>query len=59
MTLRAAIAASMAYDTIMVFEGKFTAHILPDQIHKINLSFLSPRMRREYGGCAGNIAYSY
>ena len=59
MTLRAAIAASMAYDTIMVFEGQFTDHILADQIHKINLSFLSPRMRREYGGCAGNIAYNY
>ncbi len=59
MTLRAAIAASMAYDTIMVFEGQFTDHILPDQIHKINLSFLSPNMRREYGGCAGNIAYNY
>jgi adenosine kinase len=59
MTLRAAIAASMAYDTIMVFEGQFTDHILPEQIHKINLSFLSPHMRREYGGCAGNIAYNY
>ena len=59
MSLRAAIAASMAYDTIMVFEGQFTDHILPDQIHKINLSFLSPRMRREYGGCAGNIAYNF
>jgi adenosine kinase len=59
MSLRAAIAASMAYDTIMVFEGQFTDHILPDQIHKINLSFLSPNMRREYGGCAGNIAYNY
>jgi adenosine kinase len=59
MTLRAAIAASMAYDTIMVFEGQFTDHILPEQIHKINLSFLSPQMRREYGGCAGNIAYNY
>jgi adenosine kinase len=59
MTLRAAIAASVAYDTIMVFDGKFTDHILPEQIHKINLSFLSPRMRREYGGCAGNIAYNY
>ncbi|MDP3619149.1 MAG: carbohydrate kinase family protein [Ramlibacter sp.] len=58
MTARAAIAASMAYDTIMVFEGKFTDHILPDQIHKINLSFLSPQMRREFGGCAGNIAYN-
>lgn len=58
MTARAAIAASMAYDTIMVFEGQFTDHILPDQIHKINLSFLSPQMRREYGGCAGNIAYN-
>lgn len=59
MPLRAAIAASVAYDTIMVFEGQFTDHILPDQIHKINLSFLSPRMRREYGGCAGNIAYNF
>jgi adenosine kinase len=59
MTLRAAIAASMAFDTIMVFDGQFVDHILPDQIHKINLSFLSPRMRREYGGCAGNIAYNY
>jgi adenosine kinase len=59
MTTRAAIAASIAYDTIMVFEGQFTDHILPDQIHKINLSFLSPKMRREYGGCAGNIAYNY
>ncbi len=58
MTARAAIAASLAYDTIMVFEGKFNDHILPDQIHKINLSFLSPQMRREYGGCAGNIAYN-
>ena len=58
MTARAAIAASLAYDTIMVFEGQFTDHILPDQIHKINLSFLSPQMRREYGGCAGNIAYN-
>jgi adenosine kinase len=59
MSTRAVIAASIAYDTIMVFEGQFTDHILPDQIHKINLSFLSPRMRREYGGCAGNIAYNY
>lgn len=59
MQHRAAIAASVAYDTIMVFEGQFTDHILPDQIHKINLSFLSPRMRREYGGCAGNIAYNF
>jgi adenosine kinase len=59
MSTRAAIAASIAYDTIMVFEGRFTDHILPDQIHKLNLSFLSPQMRREYGGCAGNIAYNY
>jgi adenosine kinase len=58
MTARAAIAASMAYDTIMVFEGQFTDHILPDQIHKINLSFFAPQMRREFGGCAGNIAYN-
>jgi adenosine kinase len=58
MTARAAIAASMAYDTIMVFEGQFNDHILPDQIHKINLSFFAPQMRREYGGCAGNIAYN-
>ena len=59
MSQRAAIAASMAYDTIMVFEGQFTDHILPDQIHKINLSFLSPQLRREFGGCAGNIAYNF
>jgi adenosine kinase len=58
MTARAAIAASMAYDTIMVFEGQFNDHILPDQIHKINLSFFAPQMRREFGGCAGNIAYN-
>ena len=48
----------MAYDTIMVFEDRFADHILPDKIHMLNVSFLVPRMRREFGGCAGNIAYN-
>ncbi len=48
----------MAYDTIMVFEGKFKDHILPEQVHILNVSFLVPKMRREFGGCAGNIAYN-
>jgi adenosine kinase len=42
---------------IMTFEGKFADHILPDKIHMLNLSFLVPNMKREFGGCAGNIAY--
>jgi len=48
----------MAYDTIMVFQDQFKKHILPDQIHILNISFLVPDMRREYGGTAGNIAYN-
>lgn len=52
------ICGSMAYDAIMVFEDKFKNHILPDQVHILNVCFLVPTMRREYGGCAGNIAYN-
>jgi adenosine kinase len=52
------ICGSMAYDTIMVFKDRFKNHILPDQIHILNVSFLVPDMRREFGGCAGNIAYN-
>jgi adenosine kinase len=48
----------MAYDTIMVFHDRFKNHILPDQIHILNVAFLVPDMRREFGGCAGNIAYN-
>ena len=52
------ICGSIAYDTIMVFGDHFKNHILPDQIHILNVAFLVPDMRREFGGCAGNIAYS-
>lgn len=52
------ICGSMAYDTIMVFKDQFKKHILPEQIHMLNVAFLVPEMRREYGGCAGNIAYN-
>jgi len=52
------ICGSMAYDTIMVFQDQFKRHILPEQIHILNVAFLVPEMRREYGGCAGNIAYN-
>ena len=52
------ICGSIAYDTIMVFHDRFQNHILPDQIHILNVSFLVPDMRREFGGCAGNIAYN-
>ncbi len=51
------ICGSLAFDTIMTFEGRFAEQILPDQLHILNVSFLVPGMRREYGGCAGNIAY--
>ena len=51
------ICGSFAYDTIMVFEDRFKNHILPDKVHILNVSFLVPGMRREFGGCAGNIAY--
>ena len=56
--MTALICGSMAYDTIMVFHDSFKNHILPDKLHILNVSFLVPTMRREYGGCAGNIAYN-
>lgn len=52
------ISGSIAFDTIMVFEGHFKDHILPDQVHMLNVAFLAPQMRQEYGGCAANIAYT-
>ncbi len=52
------ICGSLAFDTIMSFEGRFSEQILPDQLHILNVSFLVPALRREFGGCAGNIAYS-
>jgi len=56
--MSALICGSMAFDTIMVFNDRFKNHILPDQVHILNVSFLVPQMRREFGGCAGNIAYN-
>lgn len=56
--MSALICGSFAYDTIMVFQDHFKNHILPEQVHILNVSFLVPDMRREYGGCAGNIAYN-
>ncbi|MCX7089617.1 MAG: carbohydrate kinase family protein [Methylococcales bacterium] len=56
--MSALICGSMAYDTIMVFHDKFKNHILPEKVHILNVSFLVPVMRREFGGCAGNIAYN-
>ena len=56
--MKTLICGSMAYDTIMVFGDRFKNHILPEQIHILNVAFLVPDMRREFGGCAGNIAYS-
>lgn len=52
------VCGSMAFDTIAVFEGHFKEHILPDRIQSLSVSFLTPAMRKEYGGCAGNIAYN-
>lgn len=52
------ICGSLAFDTIMGFEGRFAEQILPDQLHILNVSFLVPALRRDFGGCAGNIAYS-
>jgi adenosine kinase len=52
------ICGSLAFDTIMDFEGRFAEQILPDQLHILNVSFLVPALRRDFGGCAGNIAYS-
>jgi adenosine kinase len=52
------ICGSIAYDTVMVFQGRFREQILADRIHMLNVSFLVPTMRRNFGGCAGNIAYN-
>lgn len=56
--MAALICGSLAFDTIMSFEGKFAQQILPEQLHILNVSFLVPSLRRDFGGCAGNIAYS-
>ena len=56
--MRTLICGSIAYDNIMVFQGRFREHILPEQIHILNVAFLVPELRREFGGCAGNIAYN-
>jgi adenosine kinase len=58
MMMNTLICGSIAYDNIMVFPGRFKEHILPEQIHILNVAFLVPEMRREFGGCAGNIAYN-
>ena len=56
--MSALICGSFAYDTIMVFHDRFKNHILPEQVHILSVSFLVPELRREFGGCAGNIAYN-
>lgn len=56
--MAALICGSLAFDTIATFPGRFAQQILPEQLHILNVSFLVPEMRREFGGCAGNIAYS-
>ncbi len=56
--MSALICGSIAYDNIMVFEDSFKNHILPDQIHILNVAFMVPELRREFGGCAMNIAYN-
>jgi adenosine kinase len=56
--MTALISGSLAYDTVMVFNGRFKESILPDKIHMLNVSFLVPGLRRNFGGCAGNIAYN-
>ena len=56
--MSALICGSLAYDTIMVFPGHFKDHIIPDKVHMLNVSFLVPEMRRQFGGVAGNIAYN-
>src|SRR5688500_20218446 len=56
--MSALICGSVAYDNIMVFEDSFKNHILPDKIHILNVAFLVPKLRREFGGCATNIAYN-
>ena len=56
--MRTLICGSIAYDTIMVFRDRFKNHILPDRLHILNVAFLVPDLRREFGGCAGNIGYN-
>jgi adenosine kinase len=56
--MSALICGSIAYDNIMVFDDHFKNHILPDKVHVLSVSFLVPKMRKEFGGCAGNIAYN-
>jgi adenosine kinase len=56
--MSALICGSLAFDTIMVFPDRFRHHILPDKLHMLNVAFLVPELRREFGGCAGNIAYN-
>ena len=56
--MAALICGSLAFDTITTFPGRFAQQILPEQVHILNVSFLVPTLRREYGGCAGNIAYT-
>lgn len=58
MTDKVLVCGSVAFDTIAVFEGHFKDHILPESIHSLSVSFFVPSMRKEYGGCAGNIAYN-
>ncbi|WXU00601.1 MAG: Adenosine kinase [Catillopecten margaritatus gill symbiont] len=58
MSQTALICGSYAFDSIMVFQDKFKNHILPDKVHMLNVSFLVPTMRKEFGGCGGNIAYN-
>jgi len=56
--MAALICGSLAYDTVMVYPGRFRDQILPDRIHMLNVSFLVPTLRRYFGGCAGNIAFN-
>ena len=56
--MKALICGSLAFDVIMVFEDRFKNHILPDKVHMLSVSFVVPKLRREFGGCAGNIAYN-
>ncbi|WP_312302286.1 carbohydrate kinase family protein [Diaphorobacter nitroreducens] len=56
--MAALICGSLAFDNIMTFDGRFAEQILPEQLHILNVSFLVPTLRRDFGGCAGNIAYS-
>jgi adenosine kinase len=56
--MSALICGSMAFDTIMVFKDRFKNHILPEKVHMLNVAFHVPELRREFGGCAGNIAYN-